>query len=138
MGDTWVVSLEHMLDENGAIAAPKGPARKVSRAYRCDRSHGIEAGTYSALPEYQVRCRRRPGRKPCTGIIEADFDPEDYRIMWWCPVCDDCGYISNWQGFYVGSSRCWRGSLKQIIFHPPAKKYDQPIRYRPNRPRHPG
>ena len=30
MGDTWVVSLEHMLDENGAIAAPKGPARKLA------------------------------------------------------------------------------------------------------------
>jgi hypothetical protein len=43
------------------------------------------------LQEYQVKCRRRPGRKPGTGSIEADFDPEDYRIMWWFPVCDDCG-----------------------------------------------
>jgi hypothetical protein len=30
MGDTWIVSLEHFLDENGAIAAPKGPARNLA------------------------------------------------------------------------------------------------------------
>lgn len=86
MGDTWVVNLEHILDENGAIAAPKGPARKLA-----ERIVAIVAMVSSPeiipLPEYQVRCRRRPGRKPCPGIIEADFDPEDERIVWWCPIC---------------------------------------------------
>ena len=97
MGNTWVVSLKHFLDENGEIAAPKGPARKMAE-------HMVAIVAMASrpeiipLPEYQVRCRRRPGRKPCIGIIEADFDPDTYDIMWWCPVCDDCGYISNWKG----------------------------------------
>ena len=30
MGDTWIVSLEQFLDENGAIAAPKGPAPNLA------------------------------------------------------------------------------------------------------------
>jgi hypothetical protein len=97
MGDTWIVDLEHMLDENGAIAAPKGPARKLT-----EHIVAIVAMASSPeiipLPAYQVRCRRRPGRKPCPGIIQADFDPQDERIIWRCPVCEDNGYISNWKG----------------------------------------
>jgi len=30
MGDTWYTNLNVFLDENGAIAAPKGPARKLA------------------------------------------------------------------------------------------------------------
>jgi hypothetical protein len=67
MGDTWIVDLEHMLDENGSIAAPKRPARKLA-----EHIVAIVAMASSPeiipLPEYQVRCRRRPGRKLCPGI----------------------------------------------------------------------
>jgi len=97
MGDTWIVSLEHMLDEDGNIAAPKGPARRLAEHITAIVAMASRPELIP-LSEYQVRCRRRPGRKPCPGIIEAEFDPDDRRIIWWCPVCDDCGYISNWQG----------------------------------------
>jgi hypothetical protein len=30
MGDTWITSLAHILDERGAVAAPKGPGRKLA------------------------------------------------------------------------------------------------------------
>jgi hypothetical protein len=30
MGETWITSLEHMLDESGAIASPKEPGRKLA------------------------------------------------------------------------------------------------------------
>ena len=74
MGDTWYVNLNIFLDESGAIAASKGPAQKLA-----EHIVAIVAMASSPelipLPEYKVRCRRRPGRKPCTGIIETDFDP---------------------------------------------------------------
>jgi hypothetical protein len=35
---------------------------------------------------------------PMRTELGLGFDPEGYMIMWWCPVCYDCGYISNWQG----------------------------------------
>ena len=97
MGDTWYVNLKIFLDEDGTIAPTKGPARKLAE-------HIVAIVAMASrpelipLPEYQVCCRRRPGRKPCIGIIEADFDPDTYDIMWWCPVCDDNGYISDWKG----------------------------------------
>ena len=71
LGDTWFVSLKHFLDDEGAIAVPKGPARKLAE-------HIVAIVAMASRPEliplseYQVRCRRRPGRKPCIGIIEAD------------------------------------------------------------------
>lgn len=97
MGDTWVVDLTHFLDEEGAIAPPKGPARRLAE-------HMVAIVAMASRPEiipppeYHVRCRRRPGRKPCLGMIEVDLDPETENIAWWCPVCDDNGYISNWKG----------------------------------------
>lgn len=97
MGDTWIVDLTLFLDKEGAIASPKGPALKlaehmvaiVAMASRPEIIHP---------PEYQVRCRRRPGRKPCIGVIETDLDPENEDIVWWCPVCQDNGMIRNWKG----------------------------------------
>ena len=94
MGDTWIVSLEHFLDKNGAIIPFKGPARKLAE-------HMVAIVAMATMPEiiasqeYRVRCRRRPGRKPCTGIIEANLDAEGESIIWRCPICEDKGSISN-------------------------------------------
>jgi hypothetical protein len=30
LGDTWITILAHILDESGAVAAPKGPGRKLA------------------------------------------------------------------------------------------------------------
>ena len=97
MGDIWYTNLQIFLDESGAIVAPKGPARKIAEHITAIVAMATRPEIIPP-PEYQVHCRRRPGRKPCPGIIEADIDPDDDRILWWCPVCDDCGYISDWQG----------------------------------------
>ena len=97
MRDTWYTNLKILLDEDGSIAAPKGPARKLAEYITAIVAMASRPESIP-LSEYQVRCRRRPGRKPCTGIIEANFDPEGERIVWRCPVCEDKGYISDWQG----------------------------------------
>lgn len=97
MGDTWYTNLNIFLNANGEIAAQSGPARRLAEHITAIVAMASRPEQIP-LPEYKVQCRRRPGRKPCQGTIEAYFDHEDERIMWWCPVCDDCGYISNWQG----------------------------------------
>ncbi len=97
MGDTWITDLTHFLDETGQIAPADGPARRLAE-------HFTAIVAMASLPElvipseYRVRCRRRPGRKPCGGYIEADFDPDTEDIVWWCAKCDDRGYIRNWKG----------------------------------------
>jgi len=97
MGDTWITSLAHMLDESGAIAAPKGPGRKLAEHIVAIVAMVSRPETVPP-PEYRVRCRRRPGRKPCPGMINVNLDPETENIVWWCPVCHDNGKISNWKG----------------------------------------
>lgn len=97
MGDTWIVDLNHFLDEEGAIAPPKGPGRRLAEHIVSIVSMTSQPEIIPS-PEYQVRCRRRPGRKPCTGLIEVDLDPETEDIVWWCPICRDNGYIRNWKG----------------------------------------
>ena len=96
MGDTWIVDLTHFLDEDGGISPVKGPARRLAE-------HIVAIVSMASRPEinppseYMVLCRRRPGRKPCTGVIEAYLERETEDIVWWCPICRDRGYIRNWK-----------------------------------------
>ena len=99
MGDTWVVDLTHFLNEDGLIEPPNGPARRLAEHMAAIVSLASRPET-SAYSDFPVRCRRRPGRKPCTGMIETDLDQQTDKIEWWCPVCDDNGYISNWKGSF--------------------------------------
>jgi len=45
------------------------------------------------------RCdaRRRPGRRPCAGLLTIFFDVDKNDVLWFCPVCDDQGRISGWE-----------------------------------------
>ena len=45
-----------------------------------------------------VRCRRRPGRLACSGVILSELHSGGHELRWWCPVCGDNGVISNWAG----------------------------------------
>lgn len=92
MADTWITDLQHFLDEDGCIGPPSGPARRLAEYL----ASIVDAAT--RYDEYvAVRCRRRPGRKPCRTELEiwTDLDTDD--IHWRCPACDDNGLISNWQ-----------------------------------------
>ena len=97
MSDTWVTDLTHFLDEEGGIAPSEGPVRRLAEHLAAIVSM-VSRPEIIPPPEYKVSCRRRPSRKPCTGAIEADLDPETEDIVWWCPVCHDNGYIRNWKG----------------------------------------
>ena len=94
---TFVVDLTHWLTEEGAIAAMPPPAQRLAEYMGriVADATGFLADQY---PEQGVKCHCRPGRKPCPGIIECDFEPETDRIAWWCPECGESGFISNWKG----------------------------------------
>lgn len=95
MGDTWICHLTDFLDERGGIAPESGPARRLAEHFAA-----IVAAA-SALPSQTVAltsvpCRRRPGRRPCPGRIQAVVT-EESSIQWQCPACGDNGLISCWQ-----------------------------------------
>src|SRR3972149_7802598 len=97
MGDTWVTNLTHLLTEEDVIGPKSGPARNLVE-YLTKIVVDATTHPWEEPRNTPVRCRRRPGRKPCAGVIETDMDPDTDAIMWWCPVCKDNGTITNWQG----------------------------------------
>lgn len=97
LSNFWITDLRHFLDEKGGIAPPKGPARRMAEYFSAIVAMITEMDE-NLFEQSQVRCRRRPGRKPCPGIIEGYVHPEPDDILWWCPECGDKGSISNWQG----------------------------------------
>lgn len=96
MSNTWISDMRDFLD--GALGLPDlpGPARRIA-----DHFGAIVVAMSDLPPEKvvrtHVRCRRRPGRRPCAGRLQAVVDPEA-RIHWECPACGDNGVISGWQG----------------------------------------
>lgn len=94
---TWVTDLSHFIDETGSVPTNvPGPARRLME----HQTRIVAAATAAAddhdLATCAVQCRRRPGRRPCPGIIEHRLWPDE-RIRWQCPHCGDNGIISNWQ-----------------------------------------
>ena len=94
MGNTWIVDLRHYLTPAGAMAQMTSRARILAEYFA---SIVVDATTNLDDPP-TVRCRRRPGHRPCSGIVmpypSAD---ENDDILWHCPVCHDNGIISGWQ-----------------------------------------
>ena len=96
MAKTFVVDLTHFLTEDGAIAPMPGPARRLAEYLGTIVADATTFPT-EQYSEQRVKCRCRPGRKPCSGKIETDLEPETDRIVWWCPACGENGFISNWK-----------------------------------------
>ncbi len=88
MGNTWIVDIRHYLNPVGAFA------------------------DMPSDDEPRVRCRRRPGRRRCTGIVMSYPTADDLdRIYLYCQVCNDSGFISGWQ------NTLWDGSAANDRAH---------------------
>ena len=76
-------------------AAP-GPAHRMAehltRVVRAATAGEGGQPWVSALP-----CRRRPGRRPCTGHLEVFRSDVPPSIEWRCTGCGDEGVISGWE-----------------------------------------
>ena len=98
MGNTWVSNMLHSLDEDGNFARQPGPGRCLAEYFG---SIVVEVTSRSRDEQdwtIPIPCRRRPGRKPCLGMIAAGFSKDDPNtIVWECSACGDNGYISGWQ-----------------------------------------
>jgi hypothetical protein len=94
VSDTWIIDLRHYLTPTGAIADLSPRGRRLAEYFA-----SIVADATTELDEPPtVRCRRRPGRRRCDGIVMSypAVDEHD-SIHWYCPLCDDNGVITGWQ-----------------------------------------
>lgn len=97
MADTWITDISHFLDEEGEIIPGPPRARKLAE-YLTAIIVMASFPEPEYPPEYLVRCRRRPNRKPCREEIVGFVDPETDDIVWMCPACGDRGLTCNWRG----------------------------------------
>jgi hypothetical protein len=94
MANTWIIDIRQYLSPTGAFADLPSRARRLAEYF----TGIIVDATTNLEHEPSVRCRRRPGRRPCTGFIISYPASDDLnRIYWYCPICNDNGFISGWQ-----------------------------------------
>jgi hypothetical protein len=97
MIDTLISDLTQFLDDAGDIISEPVQAKALAK-YFAAIVFMASYPDHEYPPEYIVKCRRRPNRKPCLGEIVGIINPETDDIMWMCPKCNDKGIISNWRG----------------------------------------
>jgi hypothetical protein len=88
-----VADLRHFLDMPDD--APRPAIRlglQLSAIVRAASVRPTGSGARSA-----IGCTRRPGRRPCEGLIMV-FRRTNGEIVWSCDACGDEGLISGWEG----------------------------------------
>ena len=92
----WITDARHFVGADGQPAgapAARGMVRHIGAII-----HAVTASAESLPRLLNVRCRRRPGRVPCVGLVAANMDSPESPIRWECVACGDHGEISHWQG----------------------------------------
>ncbi len=97
MGNTWITDMTDLPDVRNPDVDIPASALKLTEYF----GRIVEAAT--RLPpilahDTDIRCRRRPRRKPCAGNIRLCCDENHREIEWECSFCDDHGIITGWEG----------------------------------------
>jgi len=91
----YVIDLTHYLDDKGAIAPERGPARKIADFFTAVVAHASDFDRPDDVSgPLCFKCRKRDRRSVDTGIAEGDV------VVWHCAACGTEGRISNWQGTF--------------------------------------
>jgi hypothetical protein len=91
-----IANLQHYLDSQGAIPENiPGPAHNLA-LFLCAIVGWVTSHLSGQSGWTNVPCLRRPGRRRCSGFIEARLEP-DGAIRWACPHCHDNGTIRGWE-----------------------------------------
>jgi hypothetical protein len=101
----------HYLDAEGRLADMTAPARNLVNHLGAIVS-ALTSQPPGELRQTSVRCRRRPGRRPCAGRIWAMIEVGSGQISWECPACGDNGVLHQWEGTPWDQTPEGRGSAR--------------------------
>lgn len=97
MSDTWIIDTRNYLDDRGRLL--ELPTRVLNLAlFQGSIVAWVTSRAADRSSRTNVYCRRSPGRRRCSGEIQALLDPSSARIVWECPLCGDNGLIHGWKG----------------------------------------
>lgn len=96
----YVISLDHFLDERGAIAIDPGPARAIADFATAAVAYASNYHwTSSALRPTCFKCRQ-----PDHDNLNINITTDDL-VIWHCHTCGCQGQIANWRGTFWDLSR---------------------------------
>jgi hypothetical protein len=101
----YSIHLPHLLDEKGSLASLSGRGLRLALYWT-----EIVAQASNYDEPTTMRCRRRPGRRPCKGLLTIFFDVDTNDVLWFCPACDDQGRISGWEGTFWDNANLTEGT----------------------------
>lgn len=102
MSHYWSIDLRHYLLPQGK-PAPLPPRTRRLFAYWTEI---VSQATQYEAPT-TLRCRRRPGRRPCRTLLTISFDIGTNDVIWFCPRCHDQGRISGWEETFWDNGGFW-------------------------------
>lgn len=85
----YITDANHFLDDKGAIAPLRGPARAMADFLACVIAYASDFGSTGVLAARCFKCKK--------GTVESAIAQDD-AIYWSCQRCKAEGRISNWQG----------------------------------------
>jgi hypothetical protein len=99
MGNTWIVDLRHYMTPAGTVADLPPRAGTLAQYW----TQIVAQGSNFDQP-ITLRCRRKPRRRLCEGMLEISLDQDLDGIVWRCPICEDNGAITGWQRTFWDNS----------------------------------
>jgi hypothetical protein len=93
---TYITDITLFLDNDGEIDIETGAGHRFAMYLTSIIS--MVSHPQPVPEEFSVKCRCRPKKIPCKGVIEGGVAPDTGVIVWFCRECSENGFISNWQG----------------------------------------
>mgnify|MGYP003445945876 CR=1 FL=1 len=85
----YITDARHFLDDKGAIAPLRGPAKAMADFHAGVIAYATDFDDTGVTLPRCFKCKK--------GTVEAALAQDD-AIVWHCPRCQVEGRISNWQG----------------------------------------
>jgi hypothetical protein len=119
---TYVTNLTHFEGALDPASAAPAAARKLALFF--DDLVRIASRESLGAIRTDVRCFKRPGRRPCPGKIVTTRARGQDEIGWECPSCGTGGVIHHWQGAEADLSRYARPEAAARQLAGPGTKFE--------------
>ncbi len=84
-----ITDAQHLLDDKGAMAALRGPAKALAEFHADVIAYATDFDDSGVRQPLCFKCKK--------DTVKAGLAQDD-AIVWRCPRCNVEGRISNWQG----------------------------------------
>jgi len=93
MAKTFITDITHFLDDAGELKEMPASVHRMAE-FLVAIIDAVTRVYPNVAHDTGISCRKRG----CQGSLQASLQTLDGEITWWCPICEQNGVVSNWQG----------------------------------------